>query len=286
MFTFLASKVLGPLECYAQPDGTFSMVLSPSNRCYEGEWNENYGSVILYTFMYLALIPLLIIIAFFRNRKNRNDRVFFLRYGSLMQPYKAQFYFWELIWTTKKALFVALVKVLAGVSLSNRLFYLICVLIIFIGVENYFLPFKTNYLNGLNISWNIVAIFLLLANAFIFEPASVGSVGKVLTAISVIVLLLLVLIVSVSRIVRNCITRKRNVEQKKEIIIQDDDDVWLGQTGAFSTDAAATFSVNPLQAETLSLAPTNRMSVFPSVIELPEQTRASVANVRSRLSLI
>jgi hypothetical protein len=291
MFTFLTSKVLGPLECYQQPDGTFTMVLSPSERCFSGSWNRNYGTVILYTFLYLALVPFLIILVFIRNR-GRKDALFLERFGSLIRPYREHLYFWELIWTLKKAIFVILVKVLAGVSLSDRLFFLICTLMLFIALESYFLPFKTNFLNGLNSLWNITAIFLLLANAFIFDPISTGSTARILTSIMSILLILFAFGVSLFRICTNIVFRRRM--EHRETRIQsianvnsttenraNDEDIWVsGQV--FSSVNTLAKSMIPAQSEVISVnhpeATTENKSTEMMLLYSP-----SVKEVRSRL---
>jgi hypothetical protein len=190
MYTFLATKVLGPLECYRQPDRTFTMTLSPSDNCYEGRWADSYPSVVFYAFLYLGLSPFLILISFIKNRRNITEKKFLWRFGALVRPYKPQLYYWELVATLKKIIFVVLVKILADISVYGRLFYLICFLILFMGIENVVQPYRNAQLNGLNSFWNIVAVFLLLANALIFEPGTTKKGGQIVVAIFVILFLL------------------------------------------------------------------------------------------------
>jgi hypothetical protein len=209
MFTFLATKVLGPLECYRQPDRTFTMYLSPTNNCFEGEWAQNYGSVVFYAFLYLGLAPFSILVVFFIRRKHIWDREFLWKFGALIRPYKKTLFFWELVATFKKTMFVVLIKALADISIFGRLFYLICFLVVFLGIENLFLPFRTRDLNGLNAYWNIVAVFLLLSDALVFEPQSAKAAGQAIVATMVIVMMLFDLFMSFHRVIINLIFSKK-----------------------------------------------------------------------------
>ncbi len=296
MFTFIASKVLGPLECYQQPDKSFTMVLSPSLRCYEGDWNANYASVILFSFLYLGLIPVLILFVFvkYRASEKRKTPIFLARYGSLVRPYKSNLYFWELVLSIKKFLFVILVKVLAGVGISLRLFYLICTLLFFILFENYFLPFKTNYLNGLNSLWNIAAIFLLLSNALVFEAQSIGYGSQIVIAIFVISLLLVAIFASISRLLVNFIFRKRYgmdraitlvEEENKHQTNMDDEDVWLGKNIFAPISVLSSRKADTMEME-LAISPRMTQaarSTDQNNSDLPSEYRTTITDVRRRL---
>lgn len=185
MYTFLATKVLlGILECFKQPDGTYTMLLNPSERCNEGSWADNKPFVILFSVLYLGIAPFSIVLIFLKNRSSvASTRKFLWRYGALVRPYITNMFFWELIATVKKTVFVVLVKVLASLTVYARLLHLTFFLIIFMVTENVCLPSKTHRLNAL---WNSVAVFLLLSNALIFEPQSIGTAGLVVVAVLVI----------------------------------------------------------------------------------------------------
>lgn len=150
MFTKLATTVFKPLQCLIQPDGTFTMIMSPTQNCYEGDWLQNYPYVIALSIALLGVAPLCIIIEFWRNRGNTDSLEFDWKYGALTRPYRKKYYWWELVATVKKTVYVALVDVLADVTQYARLFYLICFLMAFMGLENTIRPYKTSELNGLN----------------------------------------------------------------------------------------------------------------------------------------
>jgi heme/copper-type cytochrome/quinol oxidase subunit 2 len=217
MYTFLATKVLGPLECYQQHDKTFSMVLSPSSNCFEGEWAQNHYVVILFSILYLGLVPLSIIVVFVLKRKSIWQPEFLWKFGALIRPYKKNLFFWEIVATLKKTAFVVLIKALADITIYARLFYLICFLSVFLGLENMFHPFRTKNLNGLNAYWNILAVFLLMSNAFVFEPQSTKAAGQAIVAAIVVMLMLFALFVSFYRVAANFVTRvrSRGVQTKK-----------------------------------------------------------------------
>jgi hypothetical protein len=236
------------------------------------------------------LIPALLLYVFFKYRtpEARGSVVFLARYGTLVRPYKSNLFFWELILSTKKLLFVILVKVLAGVSISLRLFYLISTLSFFILVENYFLPFKTEYLNGLNSFWNIAAIFLLLSNALVFEPEAIGYGSRILVSVLVIAVLLVAIVASISRLVFNFIFRKRygmehatSIAEEKHQTNTDDEDVWLGK------NTFVPISVPSRRSEalelTLSLSPRMKSTTTDVRTNISPEYRTSVVDVRRRL---
>jgi hypothetical protein len=209
MFTFLASKVVGPLDCYMQPDGSFSMYLSPADLCYQGNWLKNYPNVIFFSTLYLGILPLAIIIVFIRNRKKIQSEHFLQRYGALVKPYHPKMFFWEIVATLKKTSFVLLVKALSSASTYSKLLYLIIFLIGFMVLENICMPFNSAGLNGLNTIWNFVAVFLLLSNAMVFEPASTSNSGSILIGILVIVLFLFAVVLSLAKTIGSLYMRKK-----------------------------------------------------------------------------
>jgi hypothetical protein len=152
MFTMVVMTVFKPLQCLPQPDGTYSMIAAPSYRCYESLWNFNYPFVIIFCLIFVGLLPLVLMFEFWRNRSNPDALHFLWKYGSLLRPYRKRFFWWEVVSTLKKTIFVVLVDVFSDLSLYSRLFYIICFLMLFLGIENTFRPFKTARLNALNSS--------------------------------------------------------------------------------------------------------------------------------------
>jgi hypothetical protein len=71
------------------------------------------------------------------------------------------------------------------------------------------LPFRSADLNGLNAYWNIVAVFLLLSNALVFEPQSAKAAGQAIVATLVIVMMLFAVYVSFHRVILNFICSKK-----------------------------------------------------------------------------
>jgi hypothetical protein len=150
MYTMLATTVFRPMQCLSQPDGKFTMILSPTENCYEGLWQQNYPWVVILAIILLGFAPGAIIVEFWRYRGNTDSLKFDWLYGALTRPYRKKYFWWELVATLKKIVFVVLVDVLADVTQYARLFYLICFLMLFMGLENTIRPFKTAELNGLN----------------------------------------------------------------------------------------------------------------------------------------
>jgi hypothetical protein len=209
MFTFLATKVLAPLECYRQPDGSFTMVLSPSERCFEGAWSKNYPAVVFFALLYLGIAPLSLTVVFIMNRGNIFSSKFLRKFGALIRPYAPALFFWEIVVTAKKTLFVVLVKAVADVSIYRRYFFLVCFLVFFMALENVCKPYRNLTLNGLNALWNLVAVFMLLSGALVFEPMSTSDSSRIAVAFLVVIAVLFAVFSSFIRATLNIIFRYR-----------------------------------------------------------------------------
>lgn len=152
MFTMIVMTVFRPLQCLPQPDGTYSMMAAPSYQCFDKQWYTKYPFVILFSVIFVGILPIVLIIEFWKNKSNPDSLNFIWKYGSLLRPYRKKYFWWEIINTVKKTIFVILVDVLSDISIYSRLFYLICFLMLFLGIENTVKPFKNSRLNALNSS--------------------------------------------------------------------------------------------------------------------------------------
>lgn len=256
MFVFLATTVFQPFQCNMQPDGSFSMVQIASVFCYRKEWWSNMPIFSFFCFTYIFLIPFLVFLAFIHYRKFADSIIFQWRFGALTLPYRREYYWWEGVVTVKKLSYVMLIDVVSSLTYYHRVFLIICFLMFFTGIELFLRPFANTRLNAVNAVWSFSTIILLLADALIFCPQSIGFVGQRITAFTLIFLVACVFLVSISktmwdRVVGFIFPTKAYIEPEINWTTRED----LGLRGliAFMTSADMKVSVNPIHDSTTSL---------------------------------
>jgi hypothetical protein len=104
LYTYIIVSALGPLSC-SETNGRFIMYRNPSQECFDSNWFSHLPFVIIFLALYGIIFPVGVGISFFRNRFKRHDPDFIRVFGSLVSPYRGQYFYWELISMFKRALF-------------------------------------------------------------------------------------------------------------------------------------------------------------------------------------
>jgi hypothetical protein len=159
MFTFLSVTAFSPMECLAQPDGTSSMVNNPVEDCFSKNWVSNIPVVILLEIVTVLVIPGYLIRALYRNRENLDGFSFLSRYGTLVEPYKDEYYWWELANMSKKTIYSVVVNLSSSYSENERVYYITLFLFVVMVVENVVRPYKFESVNVLNSLYDIHLTF-------------------------------------------------------------------------------------------------------------------------------
>jgi hypothetical protein len=108
LYTFLITIALSPFRCLKQVDDSLTLVPSPNLDCYDANWSQNWGTILL-GLSYIILIPAYFIFVLWRNRSNFESNQFYFRYRYLISGLKPQFYWWNVYQLLRKTLLVMMI---------------------------------------------------------------------------------------------------------------------------------------------------------------------------------
>jgi hypothetical protein len=168
MYTFIILNAFRPFQCLEQSDGTFTMISYPSLQCFDVQWYSNLGFIIVLILITVIAYPCGVCWILYSNRRNIHSDQFLNRYGYLIDPYKPDFFWWEIYVLVKKTLFSILLSSLITFPDSERSFYLTIYLLFCLIIENICKPYKYEELNSINTIWNLLSLIWLIALAVLF----------------------------------------------------------------------------------------------------------------------
>jgi hypothetical protein len=149
LYAFIVSSTVGPLVCQKQADGRYTMIHSPSELCYSGDWNRYLPAVVIFGLLYCIMFPAMVIWYFWKHHKDLDDPEFVLKFGSLTSAYRRKYFYWEFFSMTKRALFV-LISEFLGANKSDyivRLCLTTSIVAVFSFLDAYCRPYSTRAFN-------------------------------------------------------------------------------------------------------------------------------------------
>jgi hypothetical protein len=191
-YTLIIAGAVSPLICLEQPDGSQTMVRNPSIFCHTEEWNANFSVIVLFLVIYAGLFPLTLLVMLIMHRHRLHEPHMITLYGSFTRQYKANFYWWEMIFLTKRALFVTVSGMIpAHPGDSSPYFACIFLLFGYMGFEFFINPFKRTLTAKRSAMWNFIAILVLMSDGLVFKSNEPSQLVKYFW--STIMLILIVL---------------------------------------------------------------------------------------------
>jgi hypothetical protein len=151
-YTLLISTVVQPFNCTKQLDGTFTLTKAPSLKCFDASWNKHLPAISFFLILYGFSIPLVMIWIFYKNRKQIFTVSFRSRYHSLTSPYKTRYFYFEIVFMLKRALFVLSNDFLSATSYTVRYFTGVGTLLFFFWIDILLLPYQNKNFNLLSCS--------------------------------------------------------------------------------------------------------------------------------------
>jgi hypothetical protein len=153
MSTYLTSTAISPFNCVKVSNNTFVLWKNPSEICFRGSWAENIYFAVTFSIIYLVLVPLSILLVFIKYRKRIAEPQFLKKFGSLIDPYKPRYFYWELVMLVKRIAFISVREIiLIGYDEQFKFILSILILSLFFALEIYFAPYCTENSNIQNIS--------------------------------------------------------------------------------------------------------------------------------------
>ena len=161
LYTFVLSNSLSAFRCYAQNDGSSTLIGSPDLDCYDSEWMSHIF-VIIFGILVAISIPVYVawILFSYRAVQRRRTNYFHWTFGFLCLPYRERFYWWEGIVLLKKLAFVLLVDLTNDMALFERSFLLIVFFSLEITLESIVSPYREENKSLLEVKISYVLFIL------------------------------------------------------------------------------------------------------------------------------
>jgi hypothetical protein len=192
-YTFLASIALEPLNCVAQPDGTYLLKASADVKCYDHVYNSYLTLITLAVVVYVIGIPVVIlwILIYARARGQLGTPHFDFMHGSLTMPYTLRSWYFELVNTARKLAIVVVVQYLGrnGTpdSTLSQIMVAMTVISAFAFLQVFESPYTWNGNGTLSLFTTLSLLFVLFSGLLFFtQRLSAAAIGYV-AAVTVIV---------------------------------------------------------------------------------------------------
>jgi hypothetical protein len=108
LYTLLIASAVSPFMCTNWGNGTYALISSPSIQCFVTEWKKYALFIYFFIILYGIIFPSFLGYHFFKNRHNTNFEEFIRVFWHLMTPYRADYYYWDLVAMIKRAAFAVI----------------------------------------------------------------------------------------------------------------------------------------------------------------------------------
>jgi hypothetical protein len=133
---------------------------------------KGYPATFIGLFIWGILVPGLIFLQLFRNRRNLHIHKIKYRYGFLFSGYLRKRYFWEFVIIGKKFILVVLTIIMqSDYDPTIQSLLLITSLLVFLVLHVHFNPYITKELNNLELLSSLAAIITILAGIILNESS-------------------------------------------------------------------------------------------------------------------
>jgi hypothetical protein len=134
-FTFSVSSVFQAFNCVKRADGRLTLTKYPSIVCFGNDWKAHLFPIVFFMLLYCLFVPLFLMSQFYMNRARIDTPEFAQKFPNLLSPYKRQYYYFELVFMLRKALFV---------------------------IANEFLPITGDYVSRFTVTIGLLWLYLLV----------------------------------------------------------------------------------------------------------------------------
>jgi hypothetical protein len=86
LYTFIISFAMAPFRCFAQADGSFTLVPSPDLDCFDNQWIRNWPLICL-GLLYILVIPIYFVCILYFYKPKQMSNAFYFRFGFLVLGY-------------------------------------------------------------------------------------------------------------------------------------------------------------------------------------------------------
>jgi hypothetical protein len=151
-YSLFINTLVDPFRCLDQENGRSVLAAEPSTLCFEKSWWDHVSLVIVLLVTYLVFFPVGLGFLLFKNRNNFSSKKNQVRYGFLVNHYRKDFYWWDIIVIYERALFFVAMNFLTNSDSANsKTFLSIAVIMMFICVQVVVAPFHIRARNVLSV---------------------------------------------------------------------------------------------------------------------------------------
>eukprot|EP00475_Leptophrys_vorax_P002982 TRINITY_DN11712_c0_g2_i1.p1 TRINITY_DN11712_c0_g2~~TRINITY_DN11712_c0_g2_i1.p1 ORF type:complete len:242 (+),score=50.23 TRINITY_DN11712_c0_g2_i1:100-726(+) len=124
-------------------------------------------------------------------------------FGPFVQTFRTQYFFWDIVILTKRALFVITAAFIPAHPGDSTL-YFACIFIVFVylALEFFFRPFKNDSVAKRSATWSLLAVLILLSDSLVFKSSGASDRVKNAFSILMIVLVLMVLCLTIHQLIQ------------------------------------------------------------------------------------
>jgi hypothetical protein len=142
----LLSSMLEIFNCTKLEDDHYVLTNYPTIQCYAKDWNSGIVVVSVFLFAYLILLPLMILLYYFRTRTAKKE---FTLFAPFLQSYREGYSWFEIIKFCSKLVFV-ITRDILPISSSSKITLLMFMLLLSVSLESLYRPFKSSVLNSIS----------------------------------------------------------------------------------------------------------------------------------------
>jgi hypothetical protein len=167
LYSFLSSLAFQPLMCVYQSDGTYTMALNSTERCFSANWLSRLPQTIFFILLYPLGIPTFLGIVFFKHLDKADTSKFRRYFGGITLSYRSHLFWWEAVDLIRRVSIIMLLKLFFLFQMKFlQLFLAVAILFIYMVFYVFLQPFKRPEMNFLSSCWMLLPLCVFLQEWF------------------------------------------------------------------------------------------------------------------------
>jgi len=180
-YTLALKAAIQPLDCELQPDGTYTLVLSPNIQCYSPEWMAYLPIMVVFWIIYFVIVPVVITHLYTKQKlRATND-------------YRLGYTWWSGMVLVRLAIMICLTTLVQG---TIKYFLTLLFSLLFMVIEYAYNPFNDEVVAKVSVVWNAL-VALVLVGAVVFSSNSVTDAAMTGVAATLITLIVVCFVMTI-----------------------------------------------------------------------------------------
>jgi hypothetical protein len=255
IYSFVTAVSLSPFNCRQVGPNKFVVSTAVEITCYDDVWYSHIPEAVIFLVFYFLICPIAIvtILFYFHRKKSLTsdfERILYRHaFSSLTQPYRERMYFWELVTTVKRLMFVFCSTLFDSFGYIAKILITIIMLFAFAWIESATVPYTRR--NWAKISWNFVLILILLSQGLLFElqkeEKALTNVGQSILVVLIIVMVFTCLLTNIYNVLKDRILKCNKLDKMLRTKVQIPESVFYGLQLNDMSDISISFNEEILE---------------------------------------